>query len=116
MFRKLITIILATIVLTSAFLVLGQSISSASTASPSKLSIYAGPPSLLADNSTYNCVFVQLQDSSGLPARALQDTTISLSSSVIIVGKIDSSIIIPKGTTYASVSYTHLRAHETGRK
>ena len=105
MIKKIITITLIILVLTSAFSAFNQSISSASISDPSKLSIYTGPASLLADNSTYNCVFVQLQDSSGLPARALQDTTISLSSSLISVGKIESSIIILKGTTYASANF-----------
>ncbi len=105
MLKKLITITLTILVLTSAFSVFNQSISSAATSGPSKLSIYSGPASLLADNSTYNCVFVQLQDSNGLPARALQDTTISLSSSLISVGKIDSSIIIHRGITYASANF-----------
>ncbi len=105
MLKKIITLTFTILVLTSAFLVFNQSISSASTSVPSKLSIYAGPASLLADNSTYNCVFVQLEDSSGLPARPLQDITISLSSSQISVGKIDSSIIIHSGITYASANF-----------
>ncbi len=64
-----------------------------------------GPSSVLADNNTYNCIFVQLQDSNNKPARALQDTTISLSSSLTNIGTVDPSITILKGTTYASASF-----------
>ncbi len=67
--------------------------------------ICTGPTSVLADNDTYNCIFVQLLDSSGQPARALQDTTISLSSSLINIGTVHSSIIIFKGTTFASANF-----------
>ena len=76
-----------------------------STNDPSKLNIYTGPTSVLADNSTYNCIFVQLQDSTGQPARALQDTTISLSSSLTNIGTVESAITILKGTTYAPANF-----------
>jgi hypothetical protein len=105
MFKKIITITMTILILTSAFLVFNQNISSASTSGPSRLSIYTGPNSVLADNSIYNCIFVQLQDSSGQPARALQDTTISLSSSLTNIGIADPSITIPKGDTYASANF-----------
>lgn len=105
MLKKIITITMTILILTSAFLVFNQNISSASTSGPSRLSIYTGPNSVLADNSIYNCIFVQLQDSSGQPARALQDTTISLSSSLTNIGIADPSITILKGDTYASANF-----------
>jgi hypothetical protein len=73
---------------------------------PTKLCLFAGAPSVLADNSTSTCIFVQLQDSSGKPARALQDITVGLSSSLTIIGTVDSSIVIPKGDTFASANFT----------
>jgi hypothetical protein len=73
---------------------------------PTKLCLLTGSPSVLADNSTYQCIFVQLQDSSGKIARAQQDITIGLSSSLTIVGTVDSSIIITKGETFASANFT----------
>ncbi len=97
MMRKICVIAITLLILTSAFMVFNQKTSCSSTSGPSKLIIYEGPTSILADNNTYNCIFVQLQDSSGQPARALQDTTISLSSSLTNIGTVDSSIIIPKG-------------------
>ncbi len=90
----------------SAFTIINQNISFAQTTGPSNLKIFTGPASVLADNNTYNCIFVQLQDSTGKPARALQDTTISLSSSLTSIGTVDQSITIPKGATYASASFT----------
>ena len=72
---------------------------------PSKIAIYVGPNSVPADNSTYECIFVQLQDSTSRPARALQDTTISLSSSLTYVGTVESTITISKGSTFAIAKF-----------
>ena len=106
MFKKTITFAIAILILTSMLVLFNQNNTSfASTSDPSKLNIYAGPTSVLADNNTYNCIFVQLQDSTGQPARALQDTTISLSSSLTNIGTIDSSITILKESTYASANF-----------
>lgn len=69
-------------------------------AAPSKLNIYAGPNSLPADNNLYECVFVQLQDANSRPARALQDTVISLSSSLPSVGTVDATLVISKDSTF----------------
>jgi hypothetical protein len=75
------------------------------TVDATKLKIYIGPANVLADNSTYNCIFVQLQDSSNKPTRAAEDTAISLSSSSTNIGTVDPSITIPKGQTYASANF-----------
>ena len=48
---------------------------------------------------------MQLQDSSGQPSRALHDTTISLTSQITNIGTVDSSITIPKGTTFVSANF-----------
>ena len=79
--------------------------SEAATADPASLKIYIGPKSVLADNSTYNCIFVQLIDSTGKPSRALQDTTITLSSTSTIIGTVDETVIIPKDATYTSANF-----------
>jgi hypothetical protein len=105
MLKKVAPLTIAILILTSAFLIFNQNTSVASTIDHAKLNIFAGPLNVLADNNTYRCIFVQLQDSSGQPARALQDTTISLSSSLTNIGTVDSSIIIPKGSTYASANF-----------
>lgn len=68
---------------------------------PTKLKIYVGPPSVPADNSIYECIFVQLQDSNSKPSRATEDTTISLSSSLTSVGDVAPTVTISKGNTYA---------------
>ena len=106
MFKKTKTLAITIVFLTIAMVLFSQNNASfASTSDPSKLYIYTGPTSVLADNNTYNCIFVQLQDSTGQPARALQNTTISLSSSLTNIGTVDSSIIILKGATYASANF-----------
>ena len=94
--KKIITITITVLILTSSFLVL------------IKILLLRQQVVLLNSVFTrvqlvslqitvhYNCIFVQLQDSSGQPARALQDTTISLSSSLTNIGTVDPSIIISK--------------------
>ena len=106
MYKKVITVTLTILILTSLFMIFNQTASSASTGNPSKLNISTGPTSVLADNNTYNCIYVQLQDSSGQPARALQDTTISLSSSFTNIGTVNPLITIPKNATFASANFT----------
>jgi hypothetical protein len=88
-----------------ASMVLVNQTNTATAAQPSKLKIYVGPSSLPADNSIYECVYVQLQDSNSRPARALQDTTISLSSSLPSVGVLDSVAVIKKDSTYAVAKF-----------
>jgi hypothetical protein len=103
---KKTVVLLAILLLALEFSMVSQNTGYASANDPAKLCLFTGSPSVLADNSTYQCVFVQLQDSSGKVARALQDITVGLSSSVTIVGTVDSSIIIPKGETFASANFT----------
>ncbi len=100
--KKLLTIAVILIIICSATLI--EQVSSA-TAEPNTLKIYIGPTSVPADNGIYNCVFVQLQDASGKPSRARQDTTISLSSSVTNIGTVDSSMTIQRGSTYGSANF-----------
>jgi hypothetical protein len=72
---------------------------------PAKLVIYVGPTSVPADNNTYACVFVQLQDSNSNPARATEDTTISLSSSLTSIGVVEPAVTISKGSTFAVAKF-----------
>jgi uncharacterized membrane protein len=72
---------------------------------PSKLKIYVGPPKVLADNNVYEAVFVQLQDSKGVPARAAEDVVIHLSSSLTHIGSVDSVITVPSGATFAVAKF-----------
>jgi len=72
---------------------------------PSKLIVYIGPPKVLADNNVYEALFVQLQDSKGRPARAPEDITIHLSSSLTHIGSVDPIITIRSGATYAVAKF-----------
>ena len=105
MSKKLLAITIIILILAGAFTLLNQNTTFATAGTASKLNISTGPLSVLADNNTYNCIFVQLQDSSGTPVRAQQDITISLSSSLTNIGTVDSSITIPKEETYASANF-----------
>lgn len=78
---------------------------SVSAAEPSKLKIYVGPASVLADKNVYDIILVQLQDSKNAPARAVEDTTISLSSSLTNIGTVDPAITIPTGSTQATAKF-----------
>jgi hypothetical protein len=99
------TLILLTIL--AAFSTIEQTASSITVTSiPSKLFLFTGSPNVLADNNTYRCIFVQLQDSNGSLARASQDLTIDLSSSSTIIGTAEPSITIKQGDTFGSANFT----------
>ncbi len=104
MSRKILTAIIIISMIICSSLLIGQ-VSSDISYNPTKLEISVNPPSLPADNSTYNCIFVQLQDTNGNPARALQDTTISLSTSITEIGTVDQTATIPKGATYTTANF-----------
>jgi hypothetical protein len=72
---------------------------------PSKLKIHVAPPSVPADKGDYEIVLIQLQDSKNEPARAPEDTNISLSSSQTNIGTVDHLITIPKGSTKATAKF-----------
>jgi hypothetical protein len=100
--KELIAIsIILTILFSAAIIKEADSV----TVDAAKLKIYVGPTSVLADNSTYNCIFVQLLDANSKPTRAAEDTVISLSSSQTNIGSVDPSITILKGQTYASANF-----------
>ena len=69
---------------------------------PKALAIYAFPPILPADGSTYQALLVQLQDSTGTPANApVGGIQATLTSSNATIAAVDSSVTIPEGQTYA---------------
>ncbi len=99
--KSLLGIAIFFLLLVGSAAILDQNVMLASGANPSKLQIYIGPNNLPADNNAYDCIAVQLQDSKGSPARATQDITVSLSSSLTNIGDVVfSTITIPKGSTY----------------
>jgi len=67
--------------------------------------VYVGPPKVLADRGVYDCVLVQLQDSSGKPARAPRDIVVSLSSSKTDIGSVDPTVTIRSGNTSALAKF-----------
>jgi hypothetical protein len=104
MSKKILTVIAIISMIICSLLLIGT-VSSDTTSTPTKLEISVNPPSIPADNSTYNCIFVQLQDTNGNPARALQDTTISLSSSITEIGTVDQTVTISRGATYTTTNF-----------
>ena len=70
-----------------------------------QLKIYVGPPRVLADNRSYEAIFVQLQNSQGVPVRASGDVVVHLSSSLTIIGSVDSVVTVPSGETYAVANF-----------
>ncbi|MFQ5941303.1 MAG: hypothetical protein ACE5KA_06370 [Nitrososphaerales archaeon] len=71
-----------------------------------KLEIYTMPEVLPADGDTYGSIVVQVQDLRGNPTAALSDIVVALSSSSLVGGSVDRSLIIPAGSTYAIANYT----------
>jgi hypothetical protein len=97
---------LLAILVFSAFLASAISASLVSAATvPSKLQVYVAPPKVLADNGVYDCILVQLQDSKGVPARALEDVVVKLSSSRTDIGSVEPTVTIRSGETYARVRF-----------
>ncbi len=105
MLKKISALTITILILTAGFLAFNVNSSLALTSDPSKLDIVIGPTSVLADNNTYNSVFIQLKDVNNKPARALQDTVITLSSSSTNIGTVDTSAIVQKGKTYTSANF-----------
>jgi hypothetical protein len=103
MAKKLLITILISLIISPVFLIGGASSNTPST--PTQLGIYVGPSSVPADNGTYRCVFIQLQDANGNPVRAQQDTNISLSSSQTEVGTVDSVITVPAEATFVAANF-----------
>ena len=76
---------------------------------PSKLQTYVAPPSsAFSSNGNYPILVVQLQDSSGNPARARQDTTVIVTSSNSSLLSSFITLGIPKGNDYV-FSYLHTK-------
>ena len=89
----------------TCFSLINAGILLASASAPAQLALKVGPSTVPADNSIYNNIVIQLQSSNGAPARAQQDTTISLSSSLTSVGTVENTVTIQKGSTYAQASF-----------
>jgi hypothetical protein len=71
---------------------------------PNRLTAYILPNKVLAKNGTKAMIVVELQDGNGLPARATEDITVSLTSSVTSVGIVDPETTIRRNSTF-TVAY-----------
>ncbi|MEM3090451.1 MAG: carboxypeptidase regulatory-like domain-containing protein [Candidatus Bathyarchaeia archaeon] len=72
---------------------------------PAKLKVYVGPPKVPAEGFAYDIIAVQLQDSKGKMARALEDLEVYLSSSNLATGAVNSTLVVNKGETYAIAKF-----------
>jgi hypothetical protein len=63
-------------------------------------------PKISADGQEHEAVFVQLQDQTGTPTPAADDIKVTLSSSAINAGQLQSEALIPKGSTFAVAKFT----------
>jgi len=70
------------------------------------LSLSVIPPKLPADGKTYGSIVVFLQDKSGNPSLALNDTTVFLTSSVESIGFVSPRVVIRAGHCYAIANFT----------
>jgi hypothetical protein len=98
--KKVITITIIFVILIGILPLLSQNFCSAKTADPTKMSLIFAPTKVAADNGVYDCIFIELLDSTGKPARASNYITISLASSKTTVGNVDASITISPGEFY----------------
>jgi hypothetical protein len=104
--RKISAVLILILALAIAFASFNQNLYTTNAGSPTKLYIYTSAPNVLADNNTYRCIYVQLQDVNGKISRATQDIVVGLSSSQTNIGTVDSSITIPQGETFAQADFT----------
>jgi hypothetical protein len=73
---------------------------------PTKLAVFCVPSNLPSDGKSYEAVVVQLQDSSGTPAKdPVGDVTINLFSSKPEIGDVDSEIRILYGETHSAAKF-----------
>ncbi len=106
-FKKNLAAVTIVLVVMSTFIMFNLTTFAATTEpKPVDLKILVSPSSILADNSSYRCIFVQLVDAKGNLARAVQETTIDLSSSAPGIGIVDQTTTIPKNVTFASANFT----------
>lgn len=73
----------------------------------SRLKVFAAPEVILSQaGQNQGLVYVELQDDTGLPAKAATDTTVQLSSSdPLIVGLASNAMTIPAGQIFGTVNY-----------
>lgn len=74
-------------------------------AGPSMLSLSIEPSITVADGSAIQNIFVSLQDMFGYPARALDAVKITVSTSNEAIGKLPTSLTIPKDSTWTSAIF-----------
>ena len=103
--RKIISLLITLMLIIGIIAIFNFNFASATTAEPAKIKLYLSPNKLPADSSPYECVFVQLLDDSGKPARTEKYVTISLSSSKTDIGTVDSSIVIKPGDTFGKAMF-----------
>ena len=84
---------------------------------PSIIGVYGFPSTLPSDGNSYPAIMVQLQDSTGTPARAPQGgVQIALTCSDTSVGTVTPSVTIIEGQTYAVASFnTSTKAQTTAK-
>ncbi|MFQ6134223.1 MAG: Ig-like domain-containing protein, partial [Nitrososphaerales archaeon] len=72
---------------------------------PSNLIVTIAPSIIPAASETHQAIIIQLQDSTGIPARARYNIPISISSSNPSVGEADSNVILREGETYVKAGF-----------
>ena len=70
-----------------------------------QLKIFRGPPQVLADQSSYKQIAIELQNASAYVALAQSDVVVTVASNDQTVGKIDSQITIAQSQSYAIATF-----------
>ena len=76
------------------------------TKAATSLGLYAAPSAVIANNYTYNNLIVELQDSSGNPEKTANSVDVSLQSLNPATATVPASVVIPAGSTFASIPLT----------
>ncbi|MDG6923393.1 MAG: hypothetical protein JRN67_08900, partial [Nitrososphaerota archaeon] len=78
-----------------------------SSSTPNALAIQFAPPVLFSDGGTHQSVVVETVNSTtGNPSPAIGNTIVTLTSSTLSVGVVQSVVVIPSGETYAYATFT----------
>ena len=95
-----------TITATASDLTFAQANLNLVTKAATTLGIYSVPGTVISQNQTYNNLVVELQDGSGNPEKSTFPVSVSLESLDPAIGTVPAQVVIPNGSTYASVPFT----------
>ena len=72
---------------------------------PTRLVVYAAPSSFIPDSQQTGSIYIQVLNSQGLPTASKNDISVDLSSSDPTIGRVQSYVVIPAGSSGITVDF-----------